>query len=69
MSTRWVVSACCQAPVQLRYPNVVAEVALVVCACCHAVAGIPGAEDSLDVAEFLGVACRTPMIERAGMRA
>ena len=68
MSTRFVITECCRAPVQLRYPNVVSECALVVCACCHAVAGIPGAEDSSDVEEFLEQAWRTLMLDRAAMR-
>lgn len=53
MSTRYVITECCQAPVRLAFPNFAAECADVVCCRCRATAGRPGAEDSPDVASFL----------------
>lgn len=55
MSTAYVVSQCCQAPVRLAFPNFRAECAQVVCVRCGRTAGTPGAEDSLDVEELLHV--------------
>lgn len=69
MSTRYVISACCYAPVELRFPNLAADCALVVCARCTAVAGAPGAEDSPDVEAFLTQAAHTDMLVRPVMRA
>lgn len=68
MSTRFVITACCQAPVELRYPNVCAMSALLVCTGCNAVAGAPGAEDSPDVDAFLTRAAQTEMWVRPVMR-
>lgn len=55
LSTRYVVTTCCRAPVRLATPNFLAECADVVCVGCGRIAGTPGAEDSPDVEEFVRI--------------
>lgn len=62
MSTTWVVSQCCQAPVRLAFPDLASETAGVVCSRCHAEAGRPGAEDSPEVDEFLRWYATVPVL-------
>lgn len=53
MSTAYVITTCCQAPVRLAFPDFMSESAEVICVCCGRTAGTPGAEDSPDVEEFI----------------
>jgi hypothetical protein len=69
MSTAYVVTTCCAAPVGLVDPSFECEAAHLVCARCGREAGSPGAEDSEDVEALLmhAPAIDYPWLQAAGL--
>lgn len=53
MTTRYVVSGCCAAPIGPLRADVWAEVLLVGCVACRTVYGAPGPEEGPEVAEAI----------------
>lgn len=53
MSTRFVITECCAAPVRLGWPDFACDAAEVVCCACGRTAGTPGAEDAPEVDQFV----------------
>jgi hypothetical protein len=53
VTTRFVITQCCAAPVRLAWPNFQCDAAEVVCCACSRTAGTPGGEDAPEVDQFL----------------
>jgi hypothetical protein len=53
MSTRYVVTECCTAPVVLSDPDTMSLTVRAICARCRAEVGTPGVEDGLGVSRFV----------------